>query len=67
MVLISKDMATFHSSCLSSNYVYAVIGKGRSWFSNSNIGPAIQACPIIPQQHYHIYPDSQRPRHAKSL
>ncbi|GKU09175.1 unnamed protein product [Fusarium langsethiae] len=56
-----KEMASFRSSCLSSNYVCAVTGKGRSWFGDSNIGPAIQACHIVPQQHYHTYPTPEDP------
>jgi hypothetical protein len=32
---------------------------GRSWYANPTIGPALHACHIVPQQHYHLYPDPE--------
>ncbi|WJG35812.1 uncharacterized protein FOBCDRAFT_251859 [Fusarium oxysporum Fo47] len=34
----------------------AVSGEGDSWVINPTIGPALQACHIIPQNHYYLYP-----------
>lgn len=32
---------------------------GRSWYANPTIGPALHSCHIVPQQHYHLYPDPE--------
>lgn len=48
--------AAFRTSCLDSSNVCAVSGKGQSWYFNSDIGPALQACHIVEQKHYHLYP-----------
>ncbi|KAF5023173.1 hypothetical protein F66182_4770 [Fusarium sp. NRRL 66182] len=50
-------MAQFRSSCFVMAGRCAVSGKGRSWCINPTVGPGLQACHIIPQQHYHLYPD----------
>ncbi|OBS16238.1 hypothetical protein FPOA_13042 [Fusarium poae] len=52
-------MTQFRSSCLVMAGRCAVSGKGRSWCINPTVGPGLQACHIIPQQHYHLYPDSR--------
>lgn len=49
-------MAGFRDSCLGVGTKCAVTGKGRSWYMNPSVGPAVQACHIVPQQHYHVYP-----------
>ncbi|KAM3504861.1 hypothetical protein MY11210_008199 [Beauveria gryllotalpidicola] len=51
-----QTMAAFRTSCLAASTKCAVTGKGRSWYMNPNVGPAVQACHIVPQQHYHVYP-----------
>ncbi|KAH6985459.1 hypothetical protein EDB80DRAFT_767932 [Ilyonectria destructans] len=51
-----QTMAAFRTSCLAASTTCAVTGKGRSWYMNPNVGPAVQACHIVPQQHYHVYP-----------
>ncbi|OAA48503.1 hypothetical protein NOR_01753 [Metarhizium rileyi] len=51
-----QTMAAFRTSCLAGSTTCAVSGKGRSWYKNPNIGPGIQACHIVPQQHYNVYP-----------
>lgn len=50
-------IARFRDSCLASARECAVSGMGRSWYANPTIGPALHACHIVPQQHYHLYPD----------
>lgn len=45
----------FRSSCLNRATSCAVSGEGESWFPVPPIGPGIQACHIVPQQHYHLY------------
>ncbi|GAB0139179.1 hypothetical protein EsDP_00007392 [Epichloe bromicola] len=49
-------MANFRTSCLVESNRCAVSGKGRGWCASSAVGPGVQACHIVPQQHYHIYP-----------
>ncbi|KAH7184509.1 hypothetical protein DER44DRAFT_803108 [Fusarium oxysporum] len=46
----------FRSSCLNRATSCAVSGEGESWCPGPPIGPGIQACHIIPQHHYHVYP-----------
>lgn len=48
--------ASFRRSCLDNANVCAVSGKGQSWYFNSDTGPALQACHIVEQKHYHLYP-----------
>ncbi|KAM3499284.1 hypothetical protein MY11210_009622 [Beauveria gryllotalpidicola] len=51
-------MANFRSSCLISNTHCAVTGMGRSWLASPAIGPALHACHIVSQLHYHTYPQT---------
>ncbi|KAM0415852.1 hypothetical protein ACHAPT_013163 [Fusarium lateritium] len=51
-----KVMDNFPSSCLVNASCCAVSGLGESWCVSPTIGPALQACHIVPQQHYHLYP-----------
>ncbi|KAH6975569.1 hypothetical protein EDB80DRAFT_309594 [Ilyonectria destructans] len=51
-----QTMTAFRTSCLVASGKCAVTGKGRSWCVTPAIGPALQACHIVPQQHYHVYP-----------
>ncbi|KAF5121114.1 hypothetical protein E5D57_013450 [Metarhizium anisopliae] len=51
-----QTMAAFRTSCLAASTKCAVTGEGRSWYMNPSVGPAVQACHIVPQQHYHVYP-----------
>ncbi|KAF5019748.1 hypothetical protein F66182_8233 [Fusarium sp. NRRL 66182] len=53
-----RTFESFRSSVLISAKRCAVSKKGQSWCVNPGIGPALQACHIVPQQHYHVYPDS---------
>ncbi|KAF5592022.1 uncharacterized protein FSUBG_10326 [Fusarium subglutinans] len=46
----------FRSSCLSRAISCAFSGEGESWCPGPPVGPGIQACHIIPQHHYHVYP-----------
>lgn len=48
----------FRSSRLNRATSCAVFGEGESWCPGPPIGPGIQACHIVPQQHYHLYPVS---------
>lgn len=54
-----RVIARFRDSCLASARQCAVSGMGRSWYANPTIGPALHACHIVPQQHYHLYPDPE--------
>jgi hypothetical protein len=49
--------AKFRSSCLQASNICAVSGKGQSWYFSPSVGPALQACHIVEQQHYHLYPN----------
>ncbi|RWA11941.1 hypothetical protein EKO27_g3169 [Xylaria grammica] len=46
----------FRSSCLNRATFCAVSGEGEPWCPGPPIGPGVQACHIVPQQHYHLYP-----------
>jgi hypothetical protein len=50
-------MTAFHSNCIVTAHQCAVTSQ--SWCINSSIGPALQACHIILQQHYHLYLDTE--------
>ncbi|KAG5984551.1 hypothetical protein E4U55_004334 [Claviceps digitariae] len=49
-------MARFRTSCFIGGTRCAVSGKGRAWTTYPGVGPGIQACHIVPQQHYNVYP-----------
>lgn len=51
-----QAMARFREAGLVGSVVCAVTGKGRSWCACPPMGPALQVCHIVPQQHYHVYP-----------
>ncbi|EJP62257.1 uncharacterized protein BBA_08799 [Beauveria bassiana ARSEF 2860] len=46
----------FRAACIDRATCCAVSGRGEPWCPGQRIGPGVQACHIIPQQHYHIYP-----------
>ncbi|KAI3340139.1 hypothetical protein F4824DRAFT_436017 [Ustulina deusta] len=46
----------FRSSCINRATCCAVSGEGEPWCPGPPIGPGVQACHIVPQQHYHLYP-----------
>ncbi|KAI1171941.1 hypothetical protein F4777DRAFT_563608 [Nemania sp. FL0916] len=46
----------FRSSCLNRGSRCVVSGEGSPWCPGVATGPGIEACHIIPQQHYHLYP-----------
>ncbi|KAH7007457.1 hypothetical protein EDB80DRAFT_645810 [Ilyonectria destructans] len=48
----------FRSSCLNRATSCAVSGEGEPWCPGPPIGPGVQACHIVPQQHYHLYPST---------
>ncbi|KAK7428365.1 hypothetical protein QQZ08_005122 [Neonectria magnoliae] len=49
-------MDNFRSSLLLTTSCCAISGLGDSWVVSPAIGPALQACHIIPQRHFHLYP-----------
>ncbi|KAI0106375.1 hypothetical protein GGR51DRAFT_517454 [Nemania sp. FL0031] len=46
----------FRSSCLNRGSCCIVSGEGNPWCPGVAIGPGVEACHIIPQQHYYLYP-----------
>ncbi|KAM3475588.1 hypothetical protein MY5147_003688 [Beauveria neobassiana] len=46
----------FRAACIDRATCCAVSGRGEPWCPGQRIGPGVQACHIVPQQHYHIYP-----------
>ncbi|KAL7799200.1 hypothetical protein V8C37DRAFT_366959 [Trichoderma ceciliae] len=62
-----QTIAGFRSSCLIAARQCAVSGEGRSWCISPAVGPALQACHIIPQQHYHLYPDPEGLNNTDSI
>ncbi|KAI1120832.1 hypothetical protein F5Y10DRAFT_257626 [Nemania abortiva] len=53
-----EHMNDFRSRCITMANCCAVSGEGATWGPNPIAGPALEACHIIPQQHYHLYPSS---------
>lgn len=53
---IKQVIANFRPSCLVLSTRCAVTGTGRPWCPGPGVGPSLQACHIVPQQHYHTYP-----------
>ncbi|KAF4950358.1 hypothetical protein FSARC_13222 [Fusarium sarcochroum] len=52
-----KVMDNFRNSILVYSSCCAISGLGESWCQTPLVGPALQACHIVPQNHYHLYPD----------
>ncbi|KAK7397627.1 hypothetical protein QQX98_013003, partial [Neonectria punicea] len=48
----------FRASCLNRASCCAISGEGEPWCPGPPIGPGVQACHIVPQQHYHLYPST---------
>lgn len=51
-----RVMSEFRMACLNQATCCAVSGDGEPWCPGQPLGPGIQACHIIPQRHYHLYP-----------
>ncbi|KAF5019467.1 hypothetical protein F66182_8527 [Fusarium sp. NRRL 66182] len=49
-------MDTFRHNCGLRTSCCAVSGEGDSWVVSPTMGLALQACHIVPQNHYHTYP-----------
>lgn len=52
-----RVMDLFRSKCLMAARQCAVSGRGKSWCNYPTVGPSLQAYHIVPQQHYHVYPN----------
>ncbi|KAI0864198.1 hypothetical protein F4860DRAFT_529744 [Xylaria cubensis] len=48
--------SSFRSSCLNIGSCCVVSGEGNPWCSGMPIGPGVEACHIVPQRHYYLYP-----------
>ncbi|KAI0183904.1 hypothetical protein EV127DRAFT_464741 [Xylaria flabelliformis] len=46
----------FREGCLVRGTCCAVSGQGETWFFTPSVGPGIDACHIVPQRHYNVYP-----------
>lgn len=55
-----QTIETFRHECLIHTDRCAISGKGQSWCIIPSIGPGLQVCHIIPQQHFYLYPDDQQ-------
>ncbi|KAM3509776.1 hypothetical protein MY11210_006179 [Beauveria gryllotalpidicola] len=51
-----KQVSYFRMACIAQATCCAVSGDGEPWSSIQPIGPGVQACHIVPQQHFHLYP-----------
>ncbi|EJP61133.1 uncharacterized protein BBA_09908 [Beauveria bassiana ARSEF 2860] len=51
-----KTISDFRMACIAQASCCAISGGGRPWSALQLIGPGVQACHIVPQQHYHLYP-----------
>ncbi|ATY67181.1 hypothetical protein A9K55_000376 [Cordyceps militaris] len=51
-----KTMNDFRMACIAQANCCAISGGGRPWSPLQLIGPGVQACHIVPQQHHHLYP-----------
>ncbi|KAI1120151.1 hypothetical protein F5Y10DRAFT_259000 [Nemania abortiva] len=50
---------SFRAACLTKATCCAVSRQGESWCPGLPISPGIQACHIVPEIHYHLYPGSR--------
>ncbi|KAJ2998898.1 hypothetical protein NUW58_g179 [Xylaria curta] len=48
--------SSFRSSCLNRGSRCVISGEGNPWCPGAAIGPGVEACHIIPQRHYYLYP-----------
>lgn len=54
---VRKMISDFRMACIAEGKQgCAISGGGARWCNAQSVGPGIQACHIVPQQHYHIYP-----------
>ncbi|KAM3547301.1 hypothetical protein MY1884_009624 [Beauveria asiatica] len=51
-----KVISEFRMACINRSACCAITGGGAPWCLGQPIGPGIQACHVVPQQHYHLYP-----------
>ncbi|KAM3514003.1 hypothetical protein MY11210_002320 [Beauveria gryllotalpidicola] len=51
-----KTISDFRMACIAQASCCAISGGGRPWSALQLIGPGVQACHIVPQQHCHLYP-----------
>ncbi|KAJ4161692.1 uncharacterized protein LMH87_007716 [Akanthomyces muscarius] len=51
-----RKVNEFRMACISQANCCAVSGDGEPWNPIQPIGPGVQACHIVPQQHYPFYP-----------
>ncbi|KAM0664440.1 hypothetical protein ACQRIU_007022 [Beauveria bassiana] len=51
-----KTISDFRMAYIAQASCCAISGGGRPWSALQPIGPGVQACHIVPQQHYHLYP-----------
>ncbi|KAI0100811.1 hypothetical protein GGR51DRAFT_531764 [Nemania sp. FL0031] len=54
-----KVAKSFQAACLTKATCCVVSRRGESWCPGLFISPGIQACHIVPQMHYHLYPSSE--------
>ncbi|RGP69184.1 hypothetical protein FLONG3_7820 [Fusarium longipes] len=55
-----QTIETFRHNCLIHADRCAISGKGQSWCITPSVGPGLQACHVVPQQHFHLYPTHNR-------
>ncbi|KAM3515725.1 hypothetical protein MY11210_000703 [Beauveria gryllotalpidicola] len=54
---VRKMISDFRMACIAEGQQgCAISGAGARWCNAQSVGPGIQACHIVPQQHYHVYP-----------
>ncbi|KAJ8122012.1 hypothetical protein O1611_g9951 [Lasiodiplodia mahajangana] len=51
-----RTQSSFRHNCLLRGTFCAVSRQGESWCLATSVGPGIQACHIVPQIQYHLYP-----------
>ncbi|KAK1749713.1 hypothetical protein QBC47DRAFT_418767 [Echria macrotheca] len=54
-------MQQFRATACSRNDRCAVTGLGRAWTRAGGLGPGVEACHIVPQLQYNLYPDRWPP------
>ncbi|KAF5567956.1 hypothetical protein FPHYL_3019 [Fusarium phyllophilum] len=58
---ITQRMTDFRDNCCMRSSSCAVSGEGEFWVEGRSIGPGVEACHIVPQAQYHLYPTDQDP------
>lgn len=58
---ISQRVNRFTENCRMRSNSCAISGEGEVWFNKIVLGPGVEACHIVPEAQYHLYPTNLDP------